>query len=110
MASPSAVPDFQHISDILHERYSAEALERRRNLRVLNHLVIVASIIVVIATPAAMYWLTAGKLLYAGPALVVALAAAFGPKLYLVSIPRNRVRCEKEKSGATGVHRSIMCR
>jgi hypothetical protein len=86
MTSPAAVPGFHHISDILHERYSPEALERGRNLRVLKHLVVVASIIVVIATPAAMYWLAVGKLFYGGPALVAALAAAFGPKFYLTYI------------------------
>jgi hypothetical protein len=37
---------------------------------------------VLIATPAALYFLVSEKLLYSLAALVTALAAAFGPKIY----------------------------
>jgi hypothetical protein len=44
--------------------------------------IIVATVIVLAAAPAALYFLVSEKFLYGFAALVTALGAAFGPKIY----------------------------
>ena len=61
-----------------------EPIERRpRTYPALNDTAIVfATIIVLVATPAALYFLVSEKLLSSLAALMTALGAAFGPKIY----------------------------
>lgn len=48
----------------------------------LNQSIVLATCIVLVATPAAIYLLANDKPLYGLAALVTALGAAFGPKIY----------------------------
>jgi hypothetical protein len=77
--------NFEHIGKVIRQKYSADyqaMRARERRARILNWSIVVACIIVLVATPAAIYFLTNIQLLPAVTALAVALAAAFGPKIY----------------------------
>ena len=75
--------EFQHISQVIRQKYprSPELLARRR--WILNYSIAVACITVVVATPAAIYFLANIQLLPAAATLAIALTAAFGPKIYI---------------------------
>ena len=80
---------FQHIAQVIRQKYpeTDRAKEARESGRgtypSLNDMAIVlATIIVLVATPAAIYFLANDKPFYGLAAIVTALGAAFGPKIY----------------------------
>ena len=82
---------FQHIREVIHQKYPESQTpqhhahpHRWRIPDLFNQMnaIILATCIVLIATPAAIYLLANEKLLSGFAALVTALAAAFGPKIY----------------------------
>jgi hypothetical protein len=78
----------EHISRIIRQKYPAGYVpcdtERGTAVpaSVSNTAIVAATTIVLIATPAALYFLVSEKLLCSLAALVTALGAAFGPKIY----------------------------
>jgi hypothetical protein len=76
----------EHISHIIRQKYPASPKPRAKELPpspVPNDAgLIVATTIVLIAAPAALYFLVSEKFLCSLAALVTALAAAFGPKVH----------------------------
>ena len=80
---------FEHIGRVIRQKYpesewtTQRAQRRPRTHPALNDTAIVfATIIVLVATPAALYFLVSEKLLSSLAALMTALGAAFGPKIY----------------------------
>jgi len=76
----------RHIGQLIRQKYP-ETQAVHRPARIRNFIsqttaTILACIIVLVATPAAVHLLANRKLLYGLAALVTALGAAFGPKIY----------------------------
>ncbi len=83
----------EHISRIIRQQYpelhqANETLQRRQ--RMLNQSIVIATCIVLVATPAAIHLFASEKLLAGLAALVSALGAAFAPKIYVDFIQPNR--------------------
>ena len=78
-----ATHGFQHIGQVIRHKYpesdgANEPVERR----LFDIAIVLATTIVLVATPAAIFLLVNDKPLYGLAALVTALGAAFGPKIY----------------------------
>jgi hypothetical protein len=81
---------FQHIGQVIRQKYPESQPAGRqlpeprpRMYPVLNDTAIrCATIIVLVAAPATLYFLVSEQLRCSFAALVTALAAAFGPKIY----------------------------
>lgn len=86
---------FQHIGQVIRQKYPENRASELRDPHpsmypALNDTAIaVATCIVLTAMPAAIYLLASEKLLSALAALVTALGAAFGPKIYADFIQPN---------------------
>jgi hypothetical protein len=84
----------EHISKVIRQKYpeaaTRERSKRERRARILNRCIMLACIIVLVATPAAIYFIANDKPLFGLAALVTALGASFGPKLYTDFIQARR--------------------
>jgi hypothetical protein len=76
----------EHVGTIIRQKYPEAAArhrnKRERRARVLNRCIMLACIIVLVATPTAIYLIANGNPLFGLATLVTALVAAFGPKIY----------------------------
>jgi hypothetical protein len=78
----SPTHEFKHISDIIRQRYPEAETPAPVSTPVNDVFIVAATTVVLIATPAAIYLLVSERLLCSLAALITALGAAFGPKIY----------------------------
>jgi hypothetical protein len=90
----SRTHEFKHISRFLPRTYQGSQTPRHTptpaplSASINNAFIVAATTVVLVATPAALYFLVSENLLSSLAALVTALASAFGPKIYADFIQR----------------------